>query len=323
VNGTKALNTSNLFYKTRLFLALSRTPHGLLDMATPALCALLWLGEFPPTKVIVLGIITAFAGYTSVYALNDIVDYRKDRNKIRRGFLEKTDTSMDAILVRHPLAQGLINYLEAFIWMISWALLAIVGAYLLNPTCVLIFMIGFSLEIVYCSLFSVSWSRIVVSCMVKTSGGIAAVFAVDPSPSPYFLAALFLMLALWEVGGQNIPNDYIDSNEDKDLDGATVPLRFGTRNASVAILCSLLVVILLSLVIHNLTPAESGIRFMAAFFLAGVYFLLIPAIKIIRDKKRVHAIALFNRASWYPLMLFIIVTVRLISDLGRLINERI
>ena len=30
------------------FFALSRTTHGLLDIAAPAFCALLWLGGFPP-----------------------------------------------------------------------------------------------------------------------------------------------------------------------------------------------------------------------------------------------------------------------------------
>jgi 4-hydroxybenzoate polyprenyltransferase len=315
MNDARTLRIANLFPRIRLFLALSRTPHGLLDMATPALCALLWLGEFPPAKIIVLGIITAFAGYTSVYALNDVVDYRRDKDKINKGLLDKTDTSMDAVLVRHPMAQGLLKYWEGFIWMVSWSVLAVVGAYILNPVCVLIFVIGFSVEIVYCALFSFSWSRTVVSCMVKTSGAIAAVFAVDPNPSPYFLVVLFLMLSFWEVGGQNIPNDYIDANEDKALKGTSIPLSLGTKNATTAILCSILAVTLLSLVIHRFTPNRDGIFFMAAFLLAGLYLLLIPAIRLLKSKKRAHAIELFNKASWYPFVLFIIVTVRLISEL--------
>jgi 4-hydroxybenzoate polyprenyltransferase len=62
------------FARLKLFLALSRTPHGLLDLATPLLAALLWLGHLPPGDVTALGILGAFAGYTAVYALNDIVD---------------------------------------------------------------------------------------------------------------------------------------------------------------------------------------------------------------------------------------------------------
>ncbi|HAY38007.1 MAG TPA: hypothetical protein DCY53_00910, partial [Desulfobacteraceae bacterium] len=69
--------------KINLFWALSRTPHGILDMATPALGALLWLGRFPSLEVILIGLITTFAGYTAVYALNDVIDYRVDKEKLK------------------------------------------------------------------------------------------------------------------------------------------------------------------------------------------------------------------------------------------------
>ncbi|MEE9613005.1 MAG: hypothetical protein V3W19_17250, partial [Desulfatiglandales bacterium] len=71
--------------RLKLFLALSRTPHGLLDMATPALGALIWLGAFPPLRIIILGLITAFAGYTAVYALNDVIGHRTDKEKIQQS----------------------------------------------------------------------------------------------------------------------------------------------------------------------------------------------------------------------------------------------
>ena len=80
-------NQSHILSRVKLFLALSRTPHALLDMATPAVCALLWMGNFPPARIIVLGIITAFAGYTAVYGLNDLMDHRADTLKLRQeGF---------------------------------------------------------------------------------------------------------------------------------------------------------------------------------------------------------------------------------------------
>ena len=67
--------------RLKLFLALSRTPHGLLDMTTPLYGALLWLGAFPSLTISLLGLITVFAGYTAVYALNDVIDYRVDKRK--------------------------------------------------------------------------------------------------------------------------------------------------------------------------------------------------------------------------------------------------
>ncbi len=51
--------------RLKLFWALSRTPHGLLDMCTPVFAALLWLGGFPSVEIILVGLLTTFAGYTA------------------------------------------------------------------------------------------------------------------------------------------------------------------------------------------------------------------------------------------------------------------
>ena len=83
--------------RIKLFLALSRTPHALLDLAAPALAAMLWLGKIPPPPIVILGFLTAFAGYTAVYALNDLVDYRVDREKIQKCGLPCSDHDLDAV----------------------------------------------------------------------------------------------------------------------------------------------------------------------------------------------------------------------------------
>ena len=89
------------FYRLKLFLALSRTPHGLIDMATPVFAALIWIGHLPSFSVVFLGLLTTFAGYTAVYALNDIVDYRQDQRTVQQGGTCPADGDLDAILVRH------------------------------------------------------------------------------------------------------------------------------------------------------------------------------------------------------------------------------
>ena len=81
----------------KLFFALSRTPHGLIDIANPALGALLCLGTFPPVQTVILGLITVFSGYTAVYALNDVVDYRTDREKVRLGGYGDSDDFIDGV----------------------------------------------------------------------------------------------------------------------------------------------------------------------------------------------------------------------------------
>lgn len=45
----------------RRFLALSRSTHGVLDIAMPGFAALLWLGRFPSGPVLTLCLLTALA----------------------------------------------------------------------------------------------------------------------------------------------------------------------------------------------------------------------------------------------------------------------
>ena len=107
---------------------------------------------------------------------------------------------LDAVYVRHPLAQGLLSLKEAILWTSGWAGIALVGALLLNPVCALVFLAGCLAETVYCLMFRVSHLRILVSGVVKTAGGIAAVFAVEPNPSLQFLACPFRLAALLGSG---------------------------------------------------------------------------------------------------------------------------
>jgi len=295
--------------RLKLFWALSRTPHGLLDMATPGLSAMLWLGLLPPAEVVGLGLITAFSGYTAVYALNDVVDYRVDRKKIQESGLRNSDHDLDAVYVRHPMAQGMLGYREGILWMAGWALLALIGSYLLNPACTLIFLTACLLETVYCLLLKVSYLRGLISGVVKNSGGIAAVYAVDPNPAPLFLAVLFLWLFLWEIGGQNIPNDWADLEEDRRLQARTIPVRFGREGSAMIIFSSLAVALALSLVMFWVSPAKLGLPYLAGALFSGFYFLVLPAHRLFRIKGVEEASALFNRASYYPLAMLLVTMV--------------
>jgi len=277
-------------------------------MATPAFGALLWLGAFPAPKVIFLGLITAFAGYTAVYALNDVVDYPVDKEKIRNGGLRHSVNDLDAKIIRHPMAHDLLSFREGLLWTMTWTLLALIGAYQLNPVCVLIFMIGCGLEIVYCLLLRRSYLRAVVSGAVKTSGAIAAVFAVDPGPPATFLIVLFMLFFFWEIGGQNIPNDWPDMEEDLPLRAKTIPIRFGTGRTRIFILSSLMATLAMNAVIFWLSPVRFKYPNIAAGFCIGFCLLIVPAYRLYRTKDRRHALALFNRASFYPVALLALVT---------------
>jgi 4-hydroxybenzoate polyprenyltransferase len=297
------------FVRIKLFLALSRTPHGLLDMATPALCAMLWLGTTPSPTVILLGFLTAFAGYTAVYALNDVVDYRIDKEKAAQCGFSQSGHDLDALCVRHPLAQGLLSLKEGILWTVAWGMVGLLGAYTLNPACAYIFIAGCVAEAIYCLMLQVSYLRTVVSGAVKTAGGMAAVYAVTPDPSFLFLIFLFLWLFSWEIGGQNVPNDWTDMKEDKQMDAETIPVRFGPENSAAIIFCSLAASVLLSFLLYWVTPARLSSLYLLGAALAGTFMLLLPAYQLYRTRTSDDAFALFNRASYYPLAMLVVVLI--------------
>jgi len=299
--------------RIKLFLALSRTPHGLLDLAAPALAALLWLGHFPPPWVTALGLLTVFAGYTAVYALNDLVDHRVDQEKLRLAGGPQTGHYLDAVFVRHPLATGQVSFREGLVWTGAWALVALLGAYRLNPVCALIFLAGCILEAAYCLLLKVSHLRLLVAGVVKSLGALAAVFAVDPSPAPIFLAVLFLWLFFWEVGGQNIPADWHDVEPDRTIEAQTIPVVFGLRKAGALALTSLALSLALSLAILRVTPIPFPFSQQLLVLGLGVVLLLFPAWRLYRSRAQSEAAALFNRASYYPLAVLTVVLVNLLA----------
>lgn len=279
-------------------------------MTTPGLAALLWLGTFPPLKVVVVGLLTVFAGYSAVYALNDLIDYRSDKKKMEEGLFQDTDDYLDGAMVRHPVAQGLLKFREGLGWTLGWALVAVVGAFILNPACVIIFIGGCLLEAVYCLMWRLSWTRTIVSGGVKTSGAIAAVYAVDPEPSFGLLLILFLWLFFWEIGGQNIPNDWEDLERDKHLRAKTVPVRFGPEISSLLVMGCLTTTLIMNAVLLWTTPFPGQWPSVMIIFVVGIYLLILPAYQLYQTKDRQKAINLFNKASYYPPVLFLVVAIR-------------
>lgn len=310
----RTLSRVTLPHKLKLFLALSRTPHGLIDMTAPCFAALLWLGRFPEANVLLVGLLTVFAGYTAVYALNDIVGFRTDREKIREGAVKTGAGSgdLDAIMIRHPMAQGELSFAEGTAWALCWGTAAVAGAWYLNPVCVLIFLAGCALETVYCVLWRVSPYRTIVSGAVKTAGAIAAVFAVDTAPSATYLLALFLVFFFWEIGGQNAPNDWTDLEEDRRFGGKTIPVLMGLEKTRDIILGSLFLSVVLSLILLALSQAPVGPIAYVSTSAAGVYLLLLPAWRLYNSRKAEDALALFNRASYYPAALLVVALATLV-----------
>lgn len=290
----------------KLFLGLSRTPHGLLDVATPAMAALLCLGHFPEMLVIIVGLITAFAGYNAVYALNDLIDYSTDCERISLREGSSGLFHVDEILVRHPIAQGLLSFRLGLAWCLGWSAIAVLGAFWLNPMCVVIFGASVGFEALYCRLLRITHLKVIPSAIVKASGGLAGVIAVDPSPSTGFLAILLLWLAAWEIGGQNVANDIIDREDDLKVDARTTATVKGVLESVFRALVAVSMAYFGGVVVYWLAGAGVGIVYPIGALALGWYLLMAPAQRLYFTPGPDTAAQLFNRASYMPLCFLIL-----------------
>ncbi len=295
--------------KWTLFLGLSRTPHGILDVATPAMAALLWLGHFPSPGVVIVGLITAFAGYTAVYALNDIVDFRidKERLALKEDTVEPFD--VDALTLRYPLAQGVLSISSALVWCIIWGLVALAGAWWLNPVCAAIFVVSALMEMLYCKLLRVTHLKIIPSAIVKASGGIAGVYAVDPDPSFAFVSLLFLWLAAWEIGGQNIANDLIDLEADDRVGARTTVTVKGVPESVFRVVVAVSIAAFTGLAIYWFAGTGLGPVYPIGAVVLGWLLLLQPARTLYYAPGPVASARLFNRASYMPVSFLVLIVL--------------
>jgi 4-hydroxybenzoate polyprenyltransferase len=298
----------------KAYFALSRTSHGVLDIAAPAFCALLWLGDFPPFPKIVLALATAFAAYTAIYALNDLVGITFDKEKFAGSGIND-GYSVEASAQRYPLAQNILSMRSGLLWMLAWFALALVGCWLLNPVTALILLGAALLEIAYCVLFKVTYLRTIVSGIVKTCGPMAAIFAVDPQPSPKLLLLVFAWLFFWEIGGQNIPADWNDTAEDRRVQAKTVVLTFGFQRAGLVVMIALVLSVLVSGFLPLVSPARLGVLYAVVSLLLGYFLLLRPGFTLYRAASEGRLAArLFDRASYYPLAQFALISTFLLAQ---------
>ena len=291
----------------RRFLALSRSKHGIVDAAMPGFVALLWLGHFPSWRVLLLSLLTALAGYTAIYALNDLIGVKADREKFAGAGINQ-GYSLEPSAMRHPLAQGILDMRSGWAWFGFWYALTMAGAYLLNPALVIIVTAAGILESVYCLLLKVTYWRTLVSGLVKSAGPVAAVFVVRPHPPLPLLLLLLAWLMCWEIGGQNIPADWNDVEEDRRVGAKTIPLAFGPRVAGAIVVGALSLTIVLSVFLPRMSPLALGVPYLVCSLAAGVFLLLLPGLQLLRSRDERKAATLFDRASHYPLVQLAIIT---------------
>lgn len=275
---------------------LSRGRQALLSVAQPALGALLAIGQLPDLRTTMLGLAAATAGYLAVFSLNDVLDIKVDEAALAAGNAETEGYDIDTVFLRHPLARGDISRSLSIAWVAGLGTLGAVLAYLLSPVCLALFAAAVLLEVLYCSLRSVTWLKTVISGLMVGVGGLAGWAAV----APITLAAVpfFLFLMLWEIGGRNLPNDLADLTADRSVGLTTVATVFGARTSAVATAyvgaATLIVLVLLDqpLVV---TLVSLGL---------GLWAMALPAVALLRNHTSEQAGRYFNRASLLPALAF-------------------
>jgi 4-hydroxybenzoate polyprenyltransferase len=155
-------------------------------------------------------------------------------------------------------------------------------------------------------LLKITYFRGILSGAVKSSGPVAAVFAVDPAPQISFLVVLFLWIFSWEIGGQNIPNDWADLDEDRQIGAKTIPVHFGVRGSIIITLTFLMMALAMGLSMFWISPGRLGGGYPVGALLTGWYFLLVPGLRLYRTRTPEDAFRLFNRASYYPLAMLLV-----------------
>jgi 4-hydroxybenzoate polyprenyltransferase len=119
------------------------------------------------------------------------------------------------------------------------------------------------------------------------------------------------MIFFWEIGGQNVPNDWSDIQEDIRFQAQTVPIRLGLEKAKIIIFGSNILTIIFSGILLILSNIIFEFHFILAFAFVALYFLLLPTIKLYQTEENSLAMILFNKASYYPPALLAIVLIRL------------
>jgi 4-hydroxybenzoate polyprenyltransferase len=165
------------------------------------------------------------------------------------------------------------------------------------------------METLYCKLLKITHLKIGPSAIVKAMGGIVGVYAVDPNPSLGFVIVLFLWLAAWEVGGQNVANDIVDMEEDKLVEAKTTPTVMGVSESVFVLVAAVSMAVFGGVVIFWLAGSGVGWLYPLGAAVLGWILLLGPARAVYRDSVPKTAAALFNNASYMPASFLVLIVV--------------
>ena len=286
--------------RASLLFDFSHSRQAVLSVAQPGLAALLALGGFPSLRIIGLGLVASTAGMLCVYASNDLLDLRVDREAVRSSTSPKIAEGydIDVVAVRHPVAVGVLSLRLAIAWVVALGLIALGFAYWLRPGCALIFAGCVCLEVIYCALKRRTWLKTIPAGAMVGLGALAGWYAVRDFD--LYALAFFFLLAFWEIFGRNLTNDLADVSHDapaRDKDAghraraevvgpgeswAERPPSFRWRPCSRAV-------------------STCG----SSWWRRPIWTITLPALGLVRSPQEKEAQRMFNRASLFPPLAFV------------------
>ncbi|MFH0916861.1 MAG: UbiA prenyltransferase family protein [bacterium] len=289
--------------KASLLFDFSHSRQALLSVAQPALGAFIAHEGFPALRVVGLGLVASLAGMLCVYASNDLLDLRTDRQAVRLPDSPKIAEGydVDVMSVRHPVALGVLSTRLAVAWVVGLGLVALVFAFLLRPGCAVIFVGCVCLEAVYCALKRRTWLKTIPGGAMVGLGGLAGWYAVRDLD--LYALAFFFLLTFWEIFGRNLTNDLADLSHDAPLGIKTLAAVHGPKwSARVSFAGTVAILPVAAL-------QQGGLPLRLLLAAAAAWTMTLPAFGLVRSPEEAAAQRVFNRASFFPPLAFLAVAV--------------
>ncbi len=284
-----------LFYA----FASSRPFQATLSLSQPLFAAFLAVGGIPNPNLLLLLTVSGITGMFSVFALNDFLDYDIDRKIIAAN---RKNWDVDSMFARHPFAAGLIKRWQQALWIIVLGAISLAILYVLNTVAFLLYAAVIAAETLYCRLSLVSELKTLVAGTLVAMGALIGWFAAGGGFNALVLPFLFIAFFAWEIGGRNIANDLSDVKQDRKSGIKTISSVYGPVVSSYLVVLLVLVTLAANLLIG--IAAELGIYYLTITGVLGIFSLLVPSLRLIKNPAQKNALEYFNKASVYPVFMF-------------------
>lgn len=255
-------------------------------------------GALPSLRVALVGSVAAAAGFLAVFSLNDLLA----RRRAPAGSLRVVTAVAAGGAARRvaaggrrrgePVRGGRSRRL-AVVSILSLAGLAAALAFSLAPLCLLLFGVAVALDLVYVALRSLpAWKTLVAGAMAGF-GGLAGWAAV--APLSWRALTVFGFLALWEIGGRDIPRGLVGLEADRRRGVTTVATVYGPQAAARAA-C----IVGFAALAATVTLPMTGGSLNDLAVVAGVFVVAWPGAKLWHEPTSAEAAAYLDRVTFYP-----------------------